>query len=634
MLGKGLNFVPTPKSVNNVDFITEIERLVSGSKMTTDEANKIRFEVTKALQSFKQGNDNLTIEERRALRNLRERKDLMILPTDKGKSVCIMTSEQYKSKVNELISDDQTYERLQKDPTNLYTHKVREALKSIEEKGNLSRGQYLRLYPSDPSPPLFYGLPKVHKQGVPLRPIVSTIGSATYEVSKHLAGILAPLVGNTEFTVKDSKDFVEFTRTLELAEDDVMVSFDVQSLFTSVPTDVACDVAKRRLEVEFEREDSVVRAKTGMDVEDILVLLRLCLGLTYFQVDGSYYKQNKGTAMGSPVSVVVANLFMEELEEKSLQSFTYGVKVWKRYVDDTFVVIEKGCVDALHEHLNAQAPGVSFTVEGEKDGAIAFLDVEVRRTNGKSVDTAVFRKATHTDKYLDFGSHHSRHHKESVVRSLVRRGKLFPSDETEKVKEAKHIDTALRANNYPNRFIKKTRHKILVREIEKQNDLESKQEKQSKPLVVLPYVQGVTEKITRVLRPYARVSTKPGRNLKNMLVSPKDKREKCQNSGLVYQYECECGKVYVGETCRTIRTREKEHKRAIRNLDENHSGISKHVIESGHSIAWAEVKILAFETDWKRRKIKEGIFIAKTRSDMLLNTKPGVPMDNVYRVLR
>lgn len=119
-----------------------------------------------------------------------------------------------------------------------------------------------------------------------------------------------------------------------------------------------------------------------------------------------------------------------------------------------------------------------------------------------------------------------------------------------------------------------------------------------------------------------------------MLVSPKDKREKCQNSGLVYQYECECGKVYVGETCRTIRTREKEHKRAIRNLDENHSGISKHVIESGHSIAWAEVKILAFETDWKRRKIKEGIFIAKTRSDMLLNTKPGVPMDNVYRVLR
>ena len=118
-----------------------------------------------------------------------------------------------------------------------------------------------------------------------------------------------------------------------------------------------------------------------------------------------------------------------------------------------------------------------------------------------------------------------------------------------------------------------------------------------------------------------------------MLVRPKDRKDKDQNSGLVYQYRCECGKVYVGETCRTIRTREKEHKRAIRNMDENHSGISKHVLETGHCIAWTDVEILAYETDWKKRKIKEGIFIAKTREDLLLNTKPGVPMASVYRVL-
>ena len=170
--------------------------------------------------------------------------------------------------------------------------------------------------------------------------------------------------------------------------------------------------------------------------------------------------------MGSPVSVVVANLFMEDLEEKSLRSFSQEVKVWKRYVDDTFVVVKREQVDALHEHLNEQVSGVSFTVEKKQDGVLPFLDVEVKRNQNGSVGTTVFRKVTHTDKYLDFNSHHSRQHKESVIRSLVKRGNTFPSDEQERLREAKHIDGALRANNYPIHFIKKTRHKIQVREAE------------------------------------------------------------------------------------------------------------------------------------------------------------------------
>ena len=118
----------------------------------------------------------------------------------------------------------------------------------------------------------------------------------------------------------------------------------------------------------------------------------------------------------------------------------------------------------------------------------------------------------------------------------------------------------------------------------------------------LKIIKGVTEKVTRILKPHAKVATKPGKNLRNFLVRPKHKREKDQNSGLVYQYECECGKVYVGETCRTIRNREKEHRRAIKNFDEDHSGISKQVLETGHAIAWKDIKILAYEADWKKGK--------------------------------
>ena len=629
VLRKGLNFVPTPKHVNNVEFITEVEKLITNSRMSQGEANKVRFEVTKALQSFRPSDDNLTAEERRALRQLQEREDLMILPSDKGKSVCILTKEQYRAKVHDLINDEETYEELRGDPTSSYTRKVREVLKSIEQKGRLTRSQYLSLYPSDPQPPLFYGLPKVHKPDVPLRPIVSTIGSVTYNIAKHVASILAPMVGRTNFHVKDSKDFVQFTRTLNLADDETMVSFDVESLFTSVPVDVACEVAKKRLDSEMKKEDSIVRASTAMEVDDILLLLKLCLNTTYFQVNGKFYKQKQGAAMGSPVSVIIANLFMEELEQRSLQSFEHNVKVWKRYVDDTFVVLQNEHVQMLHRHLNNQFRGVSFTLEKESEGSLAFLDVKVTRYQNGCLKTSVFRKVTHTDRYLDFNSHHSAQHKESVVRALMQRGESFSSDAVDRSAEMKHITNTLRANNYPNHFVKRTCRKMRNR----REQVREGAERERKPLVVLPYVSGVTERVTRILSSHAKVTTKPGKNLRNLLVKPKDRREKTSNAGLVYQYECECKKVYVGETGRSLKTRENEHKRAIRNGDENHSGISKHVLETGHRIIWEGVKILAYETNWRKRKIKEGIFIAKTSNEILLNTKPGVPVNSIYLVL-
>ena len=380
VLNKGLNVVPAPRTVNNVDFITEVEKFLEKRELAEDEANKIRFEVTKALQSFRPTADNLTSFERKALNALRQRKDITILPSEKGRSVCVLTVEQYKEKVSELVSDIDTYEKLNKDPTSMFVRKVRECLKAVEMKGYITRAQYLSLYPSDPSPPLFYGLPKVHKPGVPLRPIVSTIGSVTYNLAKYLARLLTPLVGQTDSYVKDSKNFAEFVRNLQIGDDEIMVSFDVKSLFTSIPVEVACEAAEKRLGIEMGKEDSNFRASTGMEVDEIMRLLRLCLNCTYFQLDGEFYKQKRGTAMGSPVSVVVANLFMEEFEQEALKSFPHQVKVWKRYIDDTFVVLKTEHVEGLYRHLNDQFQGVSFTVERESSGILPFLDVEVRRS--------------------------------------------------------------------------------------------------------------------------------------------------------------------------------------------------------------------------------------------------------------
>ena len=83
------------------------------------------------------------------------------------------------------------------------------------------------------------GLPKVHKPGTPLRPIVCTINSPTYEVAKLLSKILAPLVGHTKSYIKNSKHFIEELKTWKLDQGDLLISFDVKSLFTNVPIDDA-----------------------------------------------------------------------------------------------------------------------------------------------------------------------------------------------------------------------------------------------------------------------------------------------------------------------------------------------------------------------------------------------------------
>ena len=108
---------------------------------------------------------------------------------------------------------------------------------------------YKLLRSSDQLSPQFYGLPKIHKLGISLQPIVSFVNSPTYNLSQYLAGILSLIVGNTVNTVKNPY-FVEFVRSETLNSDQVLISFDVVSLSTKIPVDLTIKVPKERLAVD------------------------------------------------------------------------------------------------------------------------------------------------------------------------------------------------------------------------------------------------------------------------------------------------------------------------------------------------------------------------------------------------
>ena len=237
----------------------------------------------------------------------------------------------------------------------------------------------------------------MHKPEVPLRPIVSFVHSPTYQLSKHLAKLLSPLVGNSPSHVRNSRSFVEFIQPQVLKEGEVLASFDVVSLFTNVPVDLALAVAQRRLQ-----GDSTLEERTCLKVEEVMELLEFCLSATFLGFRGSVYRQTFGTAMGSPVSVTIANLVMEDVEERALATADVRPQFWKRYVDDTCTALPASRVQEFLEHLNSVEPSIRFTVEVESDGQLLFLDVLLRHDPDGSISTSVYRKPTHTDRYLTF----------------------------------------------------------------------------------------------------------------------------------------------------------------------------------------------------------------------------------------
>ena len=108
----------------------------------------------------------------------------------------VLEKEEYIKKAEELLKE-KTYKIIPTDPTNRQKNKLIQILKKIKEEGGISEATYKKVYPTGAGIPKFYGLPKIHKAGVPLRPIVSSRGSVAYNIAKELARILKSLAGRT-----------------------------------------------------------------------------------------------------------------------------------------------------------------------------------------------------------------------------------------------------------------------------------------------------------------------------------------------------------------------------------------------------------------------------------------------------
>ena len=195
--------------------------------------------------------------------------------------------------------------------------------------------------------------------------------------------------------------------------------------------------------------------------------------------------------MGSPVSVTVANLVMEDVEDRAVSGFTF----WKRFVDDISTSLPEDKVQPFLSHLNSVEPSIDFTVELENENKLSFLDTEISHHPDGSLTTTVFRKKTHTDRYLAFDSHHPTSQKVAVAKTLFTRADNICSTKVDKDEERTHISNVLQANGYPHSLIENNSR--LPSRLH-QTD-ESTNRTQPKATVVIPYIKHVSEGIRRIL---------------------------------------------------------------------------------------------------------------------------------------
>ena len=451
------------------------------------------------------------------------------------------------------------------------------------------------------------GLPKIHKpEPIPMRPIVSSIGSVTYKVAKYQAQILGPLVGKTEHHVHNSKDFVNKITSLTVAEDESVESLDVVGLFTCIPPNDALVVVKSKLE-----EDDDLSSRTPLSVDQLCDLLSLCLSTTYFSFNSEFYLQLHGCAMGSPVSPIVVNLYMEAFEQRALNEITgIAPRVWLRYVDDVWNLNKVVNHDRFFEKVNQVDDNLKFTREkANANKELPYLDSLSKAEDDGSFSSRVYRKPTHTDQYLQFGSHHPLVHNLGVIRNLNYRADTVITSVEEQRLEKQHVVAALKKCGYPGwafHKAKKSKEDSLTATRGATAPVGSKQ-----TFVTIPYVATLSDRLKRTFKSFnIQASCKPYNTLRQQLVNVKDKMPREKKSNLVYGYKCpsdQCGKNYVGETKQALKSRLYQHRNPSYG-DQFDSAIYTHISESGHKFQNSDVLILDSETRWHERGIKEAIY--------------------------
>uniref|UniRef100_A0A8C5MBB2 Reverse transcriptase domain-containing protein n=1 Tax=Leptobrachium leishanense TaxID=445787 RepID=A0A8C5MBB2_9ANUR len=401
--------------------------------------------------------NNLSTRERRALQELSKNKKITIKPADKGGLVVVQNTEEYHAEVTRQLFDRTNYKVLKSNPTAQIIILIRNVVQAAIDEGTISdrTGQYLCT--KFPTIPVFYTLPKVHK-GVfppPGRPIVAGTDSVFQPLAIFVDQFLQPLVPKTKSFLKDTKDFLLKLRDLAPPIGSILVTLDVNSLYTSIPHNEGLRAVRQHL------SESAI---SGKMLDFVSSLLEIVLKKNYFRYGTIFYEQCKGTAMGANMAPAYANLYMSSFEDSYIwfnNPFLDKVFTWFRYIDDCFLIwTGNSCeLQQFFEFLNSRNLNITFTMESNHE-SVHFLDVLVYK-EGNKLATDLYVKSTDVNSFLDFSSYHPVGQKKSIPYSQMLRVKRIVSDHTRLDTRLHTLSTKFRDKGYTRRVLQQAQLKTL-----------------------------------------------------------------------------------------------------------------------------------------------------------------------------
>lgn len=294
--------------------------------------------------------------------------------------------------------------------------------------------------------------------------------------------------------------------------------------------------------------------------------------------------------------------------EMRLKNHAQFPRIYQRYVDDCFAVVE---VDKIHdtlELLNSVCPEIQFTCETEQNNTLPFLDLSIHRTNNGTIEFDIYRKSTCTDRFIPIESNHHPSHKIAAFNSMIHRLVNVPLSPEKFAVEKQKIIAIGDTNGVSATTIDSTIKKHQRKKLRSDCTVLCDEKKQN--WCRMTYDSHTFNSISKSLCK-ENIALAPSSNtkLKSLLNSTKDKQNKIDLPG-VYRATCShCSTVYIGQTRRSLKVRMREHLNDIRNCDAYKSGLAEHIITERHRINEENFNLIEREANQNRLNILESFHI-------------------------
>ena len=519
--------------------------------------------------------------------NLRKNSDIIITKPDKGNGVVLLDKSDYISLLKKASVDDSSkFREIDRNEPRRIGRPSKHYHPLLKKENDLCtlldstlpKKLSKELSPRGSRLAHLYGLPKTHKPTLSVRPILSATATYNYKLAQWLEKTLKPIASNS-CMIRDTYEFIHELRNLKIGNNDILVSYDVTALFTSVPLDETINYLVDRA---FEN-DWLNRTHTDLRLskESLKALLEAATKNQLFVFEDKLYEQFEGVAMGSPLGPLMANSFMCMLE-KRLSDSNALPSYYRRYVDDTIAVFSS------HEDhikffdtINTLHPSIKFTAELAKDNILPFIGVNISKAN-EVLHTAVHHKHTDSGLLLHFHSHTDIKYKRALLRTMITRAYRLSSSWHALHEECSHIHRVFTALRYPTGLIEHTISDVISSHRQTAETISQPQSLSEPARFVLPFksqkacqqlrsdVQTLNKRFSLSIQPVF-TSTK----LKDMITPAVKKEPIISRSCVVYQYTCTCEKRYVGFTAGHLHDRISGHRRSS-------SAIHRHCSSSSH----------------------------------------------------